>query len=73
MLPTECLKYGKDGDTSVFIVKDGMAVLTPVTIGIQSDTEVEIKNGLSEGDVVISTPPENITDGAAVILAGDMK
>ncbi len=72
-LPTECLKYGKDGDISVFIIKDGFAVLTPVTIGIQSDIAVEIKSGLSEGDVVISTPPENINDGTAVIPVGDIK
>ena len=72
-LPTECLRYGKDGDISVFVIKDGFAVLTPVTTGIQSDIEVEIENGLSEGDVIISTPSENITDGAAVIPAGDIK
>ena len=69
-LPTECLKYGKDGDVSVFVVKDGFAVLTPVKIGIQSDTEVEIIDGLSEGDKVISTPSDNITDGAAVVPQG---
>lgn len=72
-LPTECLRYGKDDDISVFIIKDGFAILTPVTIGIQSDIAVEIKSGLSEGDVVISTPPESITDGAAVIPEGDIK
>lgn len=72
-LPTECLKYGKDGVISVFIIKNGFAVLTPVTTGIQSDIAVEIKSGLSEGDVVISTPPESITDGAAVIPEGDIK
>lgn len=72
-LPTECLKYGKDGVISVFIIKNGFAVLTPVTTGIQSDIAVEIIDGLSEGDVVISTPPESITDGAAVIPEGDIK
>lgn len=72
-LPTECLKYGKDGAVSVFVIKDGLAVLTPVTIGIQSDISVEIIDGLSEGDMVISTPPDNITDGTAVIPAGDIK
>ena len=72
-LPTECLKYGRDGDVSVFVIKDGIAVLTPVTLGIQSDTQAEIINGLSEGDVVISTPSDNITDGAAVVPAGEIK
>jgi len=72
-LPTECLKYGKDGDVSVFVVKDGLAVLTPVKIGIQSDTEVEITDELSEGDLVISTPSDNITDGMAVVPAGEIK
>lgn len=71
-LPTECLKYSKD-DTSVFVLKEGIAVLTPIEIGIQSDTEVEVIKGLSEGDIVISTPAEYITDGIAVIPEGDIK
>ncbi|NLL68159.1 MAG: HlyD family efflux transporter periplasmic adaptor subunit [Clostridiaceae bacterium] len=71
-LPTECLKYSKD-DTSVFVLKESIAVLTPIEIGIQSDTEVEVIKGLSEGDIVISTPAEYITDGIAVIPEGDIK
>ncbi|MGI6084622.1 MAG: efflux RND transporter periplasmic adaptor subunit [Acetivibrionales bacterium] len=72
-LPTECLKYGKDGQISVFVLRDGIAVHTPITVGIQSDIAVEVIKGLSEGDTVISTPSEDITDGAAVIPAGEQK
>lgn len=73
MLPTECLKYGEDSKISVFVVKDGFTLLTPIDIGIQSDVTVEVKKGLSEGDVVISIPSDDITDGAAVIPEGDIK
>lgn len=72
-LPTECLKYGEDGEISVFIVKDGFAKSTPIEIGIQSDIAVEVKNGLSEGDAVITIPSDEITDGLAVIPEGDME
>lgn len=71
-LPTECLRYGKDGEISVFVIKDGFAVLTPIDVGIQSDIAVEVIKGLSEGNAVISTPSEDITDGVAVIPAGEI-
>ncbi len=70
-LPTECLKYGENGEISVFVVKDGFAKLTPIEIGIQSDVAVEVKNGLSDGDSVITIPSDDITDGLAVIPEGD--
>lgn len=72
-LPTECLKYGEDGEISVFVVKDGFVKSTPIEIGIQSDIAVEVKNGLSEGDAVITIPSDEITDGLAVIPEGDME
>lgn len=72
-IPTECLKYGKDGEISVFTVKDGFAVLTPIVAGIQSDIAVEVTEGLAEGDIVISTPSDAITDGLAVVPEGDIK
>lgn len=60
---------GHDGET-VFLVKDGRAVLTPVRTGRSSATEIEIIEGLSPGDEVISGPYRvlsKLKDGAHVV------
>jgi HlyD family secretion protein len=41
----------KDG---VFVVKDGKAVFTPVGTGIMGDTDIEITEGLDEGQEVVT-------------------
>jgi len=40
----------------VFVVKDGIAVFTPVEIGIAGQEYFEVISGLSEGDSVVSGP-----------------
>jgi len=48
-------KPDKDGFVTVlFIVKDGMAKAVQVETGVQSDTHIEIVNGISEGDEIVS-------------------
>jgi HlyD family secretion protein len=42
-----------DGRDSVFVVRGGRAVRTPVTIGLSNFEMYEITGGLSEGDEVI--------------------
>jgi HlyD family secretion protein len=69
-LPVECIKYDKNDNTSVFIIDDGAARLVPVSIGIQSDTEAQILEGLKEGDRVIMNPSITITDGTPVMEEG---
>ncbi|MEO0071486.1 MAG: efflux RND transporter periplasmic adaptor subunit [candidate division WOR-3 bacterium] len=59
---------GKETET-VFVVKGGKAVLTPVRTGKSSDTDVEIVEGLNLGDEVIVGPYKVLTklsDGARV-------
>lgn len=46
---------GRETET-VFIVKDGKAVLTPVRTGKSSDSDIEVVEGLAAGDVVITGP-----------------
>ncbi|MEO0052667.1 MAG: efflux RND transporter periplasmic adaptor subunit [candidate division WOR-3 bacterium] len=45
----------REGET-VFVVRNGKAVLTPVKTGQASDTEVEIIEGLNAGDEVVVGP-----------------
>lgn len=59
---------GKETET-VFVVKKGRAVLTPIRTGKSSDTEIEILEGLGPGDEVIIGPYKllsRLTDGTQV-------
>ncbi|MEZ0163513.1 efflux RND transporter periplasmic adaptor subunit [Kineococcus sp. LSe6-4] len=52
----------KDSD-SVWVVRDGRAERREVTIGVRGDAEVEIAQGLREGETIV-------TDGAADVTSG---
>jgi HlyD family secretion protein len=54
----------------VFVEKDGIAVLTKIVSGIQDSNYIEIKEGLSEGDEVVTGPfravSRTLNDGDAI-------
>ena len=56
-METLCLKRGPilnvRGHDYMFVVRDGKAIRTPITIGLSNFEEYEITEGLSEGDEVI--------------------
>lgn len=62
-IPAECIKSDKKGKNSVYVLKDGKVVEKKVELGLQSDTEVEIKSGLKEKEKVIVNPGINISNG----------
>jgi HlyD family secretion protein len=45
--------FTRDGQTNLFVAKDQKAVVQRVTVGREVDGEVEILDGLSEGETVI--------------------
>ena len=51
---------------SVFLVEGGRAYGREVEAGQRNETEVEIKDGLREGDRVVLHPPNDLEDGARV-------
>ncbi|MCL2352484.1 MAG: efflux RND transporter periplasmic adaptor subunit [Firmicutes bacterium] len=51
------------GESYVFKVENGVLRRTAVTLGIVSDMDVEVKSGLADGDVIISSPADTMTDG----------
>ncbi|MDI9514980.1 MAG: biotin/lipoyl-binding protein [Clostridiaceae bacterium] len=69
-IPVECIKYDKSYNTSVFVVEDGIANLTQVSLGLQSESEVEVLEGLQPGDRVVINPSMNLTDGSPVVVEG---
>ncbi|MDD3403652.1 MAG: efflux RND transporter periplasmic adaptor subunit [Hespellia sp.] len=69
-IPTEALNVSADGDF-VYVLKDGKVKETPVTIGISSDSKIEIKKGLKKGDEVISDTSVDLKDGMEATAKGE--
>ena len=56
-IPIEALFHYK-GDEVAYLIKDGVPDRTPVKVGLISLEEVEVLDGLAEGDVVALEDPE---------------
>lgn len=57
-----------NGNRAVYVVKDGIAKLTFVELGLQKPDAVEITKGISAGDIVIIFASEELKDGTRVKL-----
>lgn len=60
----------RGGQTSVWIVADGVATLRPVTIGPTRLDQVEVTAGLAPGETVILNAPAGVTDSGRVRVRG---
>ena len=59
------------GERGVFLAQDGnTAAFQKVEIGIEEEDKVEIRNGLSEGQLVVTTGAASLRDGDRFLLAG---
>ena len=65
VLPVECVNADKEGDF-VYTVESGVVVKKSVITGISSDTYIEIKEGLAEGEQVIASVTTGIEEGMPV-------
>ena len=57
-----------DGKPAVFLVKNGVAVLVPIELGITSDLDIEVTKGLSGGETAVLNPPQTLKNGMKVTL-----
>ena len=69
----DVLKVGRspfqDSDTRfVYVVRDGEAVRTPVEYGATAIGEIEIRNGLQVGDVVVLSDMRDFKDAPTVLI-----
>ena len=55
------------GRWHAFVVREGRARLTAVEVGLRTDETAEILGSLQEGDLVILSPPAELTEGAGVL------
>ena len=58
----------QDNETSVFIVKDGLALKRNVAIGFSNADYIEILQGIEKGDIVITEGQRNLKDKLNVEL-----
>lgn len=65
-VPAESVKSDKSGNTFVFVVENSRAVAKTVKLGLQSDTDAEVLEGLNEGEKVILNPVASINSGILV-------
>ena len=57
----------------VFTVRDGKAVRVPVTLGYVDGALIEVRDGLEEGDAVVTAGKVALREGSAVQVLGQDK
>ena len=67
LVPVEAVNTDRNGDFC-YVVEDGVAKVRYVTTGISSSTEIQILEGLQEGEEVITTISGTLADGSQVIV-----
>jgi RND family efflux transporter MFP subunit len=67
-IPSSSLVFNADG-TQVAVVQDDKAHFRKVSVGRDLGTQLEIEDGLSPDDVVVTNPGERLTDGVEVQVA----
>ena len=67
LMPAGALIESGDSKYSTFVVKGGRALLKQITIGVRSDSIVQVTSGLAAGDTVVTFGQQNLKDGGAVV------
>jgi RND family efflux transporter MFP subunit len=68
VIPVTCLIFRSEG-LRVGVVRQGRAVLLPITLGRDFGTEIEVVAGLNGNEAVITNPPDSLVDGEEVRIA----
>lgn len=71
-LSNEVVNTGTDGDF-VYVIRDGKVKKQMLDLGIASNSVVEIKGGLKEGDEVITDVTSSLEEGMTAIGVADSK
>lgn len=66
VVPRSAVFRDANGNWQAFVVRDGRARLVKLTVGLMNDREVEVRDGVEQGDRVIIAPESNLTDGTKV-------
>jgi len=66
VIPFEAVKISPKGGRVVFVVEDGKAALHKIETGIEASGKIQIIEGISPGEQVITAGHEKLKDGSAV-------
>jgi hypothetical protein len=66
----ESIVKDNDGKKYIYFVKNNLARKVPVTTGIETDFEVEIIEGIIQGDSYVVNPPEKMLDVSSMKIWG---
>jgi len=70
IVPASAIIFNRNG-MQVAVVEDGVARLHKIAITADLGTEVEVNDGIKDGDKVVLQPPVNLADGGKVEIAPD--
>ena len=65
-MPASAILYGADGGALVQVVREGRVETRQIKTGLAAASLVEVKEGLSEGDLVVARSGTFLRDGDAV-------
>jgi RND family efflux transporter MFP subunit len=68
VVPTNVLLFRPDGTQIALVDSAGRVRLTPVKLGTDFGTDVEVLSGLNAGDRIILNPADSLADGDIVII-----
>jgi HlyD family secretion protein len=66
----ESIMQDKDGKKYIYFVKDNRAQRRPVSTGIETSFEVEIIEGIIQGDKYVVNPPEEMQEKSSMKIWG---
>ena len=64
-VPNSAVTY-RTGGTSVQVVRNGLIETRSIQVGLHSDSDIEVRNGLGEGDLVVANAGTSLRDGDLV-------
>ena len=70
VVPIEVVNSDKEGDF-VYVVEDGVLMKRSIVTGISSDSYCEVKEGLNEGDQVVSNVTVDMVEGMSVTAVSE--
>ena len=65
LVPREAV-VSRGGEQTVFLVREGRVEARRVTLGVERQGQVVVKDGLAGGEMLVARPPEDLKDGDTV-------
>jgi multidrug efflux system membrane fusion protein len=69
IVPNVAVQHGPSGTalaSFIYVVKDGKAVSTPVTVGVVQGDRASVDKGINVGDVVVTDSTDRLRDGSQI-------